>query len=248
MSDTTTQLPENIQAAKNDHEAKKQAFIDSREVFKSVLAKADKHHKTAQAAHNESEQAGQKWRELLRHTEGAVNKEINALRHKETESKELALEFEKIALEVIELAKQNEKEAYDAYLEHGKAYHLVTTLYDDAVTQTAIRELLALPQAKILAWHLQQMTHNNLSEVVRMYGRDDLAQGQKNYQSMANNQTADTLLSMFLKLIDGLPSSEGYDDFRKGLTLAELSPVDASKFKPKTVTQLHRERYGDNWR
>jgi len=248
MNEATPQLSENIQAAINDHEAKKQAFIDSRETYKVVLAKVDKYHKTAQAARDEAEQAGQKWRELLRQTEGAVNKEINALRHKETESKELVLEFEKLALEVIELAKQNEKEAYDAYLEHGKAYHLVTRLYDEAVTQTAISELLVLPQAKTLAWHLKKMTDNNLNEIARMYGRDATAQGHAEYQSMANNQTANTLLAMFLKLIDGLPSSECYDDFRKGLTLAELSPVDASKFKPKTATQLQRERYGDNWR
>ena len=177
MSDTTTQLPENIQAAINDHEVAKQAFIDSKDTYILVLAKLDKHRKTAQAALNEAEQAGQKWRELLAQNDGVLNKEINALRHKEAESKELVLEFEKLALEVIELAKQNEKEAYDAYLEHSKAYHLVTTLYDEAVTQTAISELLALPQAKILAWHLQQMTHNNLSELVRMYGRDATAQG-----------------------------------------------------------------------
>ena len=241
MSDTTSNLPENIQAAISKHESAKQLFLEKKAAYQAVLAKVEKHQKTAQAARGEAEQAGASWRELLRQSDGALSKEINALRQKESESFALAAEFDKIALESELIVKQNGQAAYDAFLEHSKAYELATGLYDELTAQTAIAELLALPQAKALAWHLQKVKKTNYANIVKMFGRDATAQGQKDYDSSATRQTADYVLGLFSGLItEG--DSETYDEVRASLSLEPLSPINANQFKPKTPTQAHFER------
>lgn len=243
MKDTISHLPENIQDAINSHEAAKQFFLEKKSAYQAVLAKVEKHRKTAQAARSEAEQAGASWRELLRQSDGALTKEINALRQKETDSHALAEEFNKIAVETEAVVNQHGQAAYDAFVEHNKAHSLAISLYDEMTAQTAIAELLALPQAKTLAWHLQHIKQQNLNKVIEMYGRDATAQGQKDYLNTATQQTASFLLGLFEGLIKDLPVSDGYDDVRQELILEPLSPINGSQFKPKTATQLHLERF-----
>jgi hypothetical protein len=201
MSDVTSDLPENIQLAINDHEAAKQAFIDSRETYKLVLAKLDKHRKTVQAARTEAEQAGQKWRELLAQNDGVLNKEIKALRHKEAESKELALEFDKIIHEVLDIASQKEKEAYHLFAVHSKAYQLVTHLYDAYTTQKVTTELFSLPEAKVFAWILNRQVQDQIKKCILNYGIDATASGTKEYKELAKKIVATKLLDTFLELV-----------------------------------------------
>ena len=110
MQEKTTALPEKIQAAIDHHQTAKQAFIDSYDKYKATLARLDKHRKTAQAAHNQAQQTGQQWRELIRLSDGALTKEITALRRKETEDNDLAEEFDKVVLEVDSLAHVRERQ------------------------------------------------------------------------------------------------------------------------------------------
>lgn len=243
MNDTISHLPENIQDAINNHEAAKQFFLEKKSAYQAVLAKVEKHRKTALAARSEAEQAGQTWRELLRQSDGALTKEVNALRQKETDSHALAEEFDKIAVEAEAIVKQHGQAAYDAFVAHNKAHSLATSLYDEMTAQTAIAELLALPQAKTLAWHLSHIKQHNLNKVVEMYGGAVTAQDQENYLNTATQQTASFLLGLFEGLIKDLPVSDGYDDVRQELILEPLSPINGSQFKPKTATQLHLERF-----
>lgn len=243
MNDTISHLPENIQDAINSHVSAKQIFIEKKSSYQAVFSKVEKHRKTALAARLESSQAAESWRDLLRKSDGALTKEINSLRQKETDSNTLAEEFDKLALETEAILQQNGQEAYDAYLDHSHAYKLATSLYDETIAERAIQELLALPQAKTLAWFLKAKTKANQNRLQDTYGIQVTAQGQKDYLMTATQETAAFLLGLFEGLVKDLPESYGYDDIRKTLSLEPLSPINANQFKPKTATQRHKERF-----
>ena len=120
MQDKITALPEHVEAAIDHHEAAKTAYIDSYEKYKVTLARLEKHRKTAKAAHHTAEQAGQQWRDLIRESDGALTKEITALRRKESEDKDIADEFDKVVLEVERIALVSEREAFDAFCKHRR--------------------------------------------------------------------------------------------------------------------------------
>jgi|JI8StandDraft_1071087.scaffolds.fasta_scaffold53984_1 hypothetical protein len=233
MQEKTTALPENIQAAIDHHETAKQAFIDS----------YDKYKATTQAAHNQAQQTGQQWRELIRQSDGALTKEITTLRRKETEDKDIAEEFDKVVLEVESIALNSERDAYNAWREHCAALHNATKLYDDYVLQNATRELLALPEAKIIALNIRQSMNKSIAESKLLYGLDCTASGQREYLDIAKEKAGANLLSMFLGLIEDVSDDQILDDVRKALILADSSLIDKRKFAPKSLAQQHMENY-----
>lgn len=243
MQDKITALPEHVQAAIDHHETAKQAFIDSYDKYKTTLARLDKHRKTAQAAHNEAQQTGQQWRELIRQTDGALTKEITALRRKETEDNDLAEEFDKVVLEVESIALVSEREAYDAWRTHGEAFHNAVETYDAYLLEKATRVLFALPEAKIIARAMNKRADLIIDETKNLYGRDETAEGQKAYRQGANQRVGALLLEMFQKTLAGLPDDDGIDDLHKTLTLMDSSLIDKRKFAPKSPAQKHIERH-----
>lgn len=243
MQDKTTTLPEHIQAAIDHHETAKQAFTDSYDKHKATLARLDKHRKTAQAAHNQAQQTGQQWRDLIRQTDGALTKEITALRRKETEDNDLAEEFDKVVLEVESIALVSEREAYDAWVKHNGAFNSATTMYDAYILENATRDLLALPEAKIMAFGIRQLMSKVIDKTVLTYGLDATKSGQQEYLAIAEEKAGTKLLSMFLGLVDGMADNQLFDDVRKALTLEDSPLIDKRKFAPKSLTQKHMERH-----
>ncbi|MBH1970828.1 hypothetical protein FK216_06060 [Moraxellaceae bacterium AER2_44_116] len=243
MQEKTTALPEKIQAAIDHHQTAKQAFIDSYDKYKATLARLDKHRKTAQAAHNQAQQTGQQWRELIRLSDGALTKEITALRRKETEDNDLAEEFDKVVLEVESIAIESEREAYEMWCKHGEACHNAAKLYDDHVLQNATRELLALPEAKVIALNIRQSMNKSIANSEYCYGLDATKSGQEQYLAIAKEKAGNYLVSLFLGLIDGVEDNQMFDDVRKSLTMENSSLIDKRKFAPKSPAQKHIERY-----
>ena len=243
MQEKTTALPEKIQAAIDHHQTAKQAFIDSYDKYKATLARLDKHRKTAQAAHNQAQQTGQQWRELIRQSDGALTKEITALRRKETEENDLAEEFDKVVLEVESIALVSEREAYEAWRLHGEAFHNAVETYDAYLLEKATRVLFALPEAKIIARAKNKRADFIIEETKNLYGMDETAEGQKAYRQGANQRVGALLLEMFQKTLAGLPDDDGIDDLHKALTLMDSSLIDKRKFAPKSPAQKHIERH-----
>lgn len=243
MQEKTTALPEKIQAAIDHHQTAKQAFIDSYDKYKATLARLDKHRKTAQAAHNQAQQTGQQWRELIRLSDGALTKEITALRRKETEDNDLAEEFDKVVLEVESIAIVSEREAYEMWCIHGEAFHNAVETYDAYLLEKATRVLFALPEAKIIARAMNKRADLIIDETKNLYGRDETAEGQKAYRQGANQRVGALLLEMFQKTLAGLPDDDGIDDLHKALTLMDSSLIDKRKFAPKSPAQKHIERH-----
>lgn len=241
MNTKTRELPENIQVAMTDYEAKKQAFIVSREKYSTLLTRLDKHKKTAQAARNESEQSSQTWRDLLRETDGALTKELTALRRQESDAKDLAQEFDNLIVEVEKNVLVSEVEAWDAWCEYIKARDFLIQLQDAYDFEQAKEVLLAMPEAKVIARAIAKINKFNYRELANTYGGAYMAAEQREYERLATAKSNSVLGDMFAALLD---NQDNQCDVVETLDLESCHPLNTSKFSrlsPIRMVALRKE-------
>lgn len=149
-------LPENIVLTIKKVEEKRASYTAQRDRLANLGKRLEKHKKTAEAAEQQSKQAGVAWREKFRIADGEITKEVRELKREEADSRDFAQEYRALT---NELSPEFELCQIEAHFERNALLNQLNNgclEYSTYALAQAAEELFYTPEGKAFLTALKQ--------------------------------------------------------------------------------------------